>query len=191
MKSVNFPDPELLEYATQRAEGLFGGNFSAYVLSLIERERSLAESRRTSHDLEDQIAEIIRPFGGKPADSQGKPFDFEVPSLHLLIEAKSIFPRGRTFEYRALSSLQKAALTPDVQHLALVVPDSVTSADKERFKTFLNAGIEKLQVLTIAEFRAFVETLHALYSDPDVVGIADAMERQEEINARLRARDQV
>jgi len=128
VKSVNFTDLELFDYAMGRATNLYGGNFSAYVIALIERDRSLGDSRKLYLDLEHRILDLIRPFGGQPLP-QNHSFDFEVPELNLLIEAKSRFPRRATdgvptpqfasegFHHRAggfgsLSSTRQSSLRP-------------------------------------------------------------------------------
>ena len=109
VKSVNFTDQVLLDYANQRADNLYGGNFSGYVTALIERDRSMAESRRTLHDLEARILRIIEPYGGR-LGQESDSFDFEIPKLEVVIEARSRFPRERHLEYQLLSSMQKIIL---------------------------------------------------------------------------------
>lgn len=40
VKSVNFIDESLFEFATRRSNDQFSGNFSSYILSLVRRDKS-------------------------------------------------------------------------------------------------------------------------------------------------------
>lgn len=110
IKSVNFTDPALYDYDSQRAANLYGGNFSGYGTSLIERDRSMSESRRTFHDFEARLLQIIGPYGGR-LGKQSDPFDFGVPKPDVIIEARSRFPGKRNLEYQLLSSSHKLSFT--------------------------------------------------------------------------------
>jgi hypothetical protein len=145
VKSVNFPDAALLDFANQRAEGLYGGNFSAYMIALVERDRALGESRRFLHDLEAGILEVIRPLGGR-ASAEGETFDFEIPRLGVIIVARSRFPRERHLEYQLLSAMQKIAVTSPNTRIVVVYPADIPEPEKDRFKQFEAAGIEGLRV---------------------------------------------
>ena len=45
IKSVNFTDKELLDYATKVSAAKFRGNFSRFVMSLIVQDKATAESK--------------------------------------------------------------------------------------------------------------------------------------------------
>ncbi len=183
VKSVNFTDLALFEYAMNRATNLYGGNFSAYVIALIERDRSLGDSRRVYLDLEHRILDLIRPHGGEtlPGDEA---FDFRVSALNLLIEAKSRFPRQREMEYQLLSSLQKAAITDPGVRIALVYPQDLADAEKERFRQLEAAGVEGLRVCDITEFERYLTAL----ADPSTVDLEESLREQQEADAKLRDR---
>lgn len=158
VKSVNFTDMALYDYASQRADNLYGGNFSGYVTALIERDRSMAESRRTLHDLESRILKIIEPYGGR-LGKETDPFDFEVPKLDVVIEARSRFPRERHLEYQLLSSMQKVAFTSPLTRIVVTFPTDIADAEKERFRQFETAGIENLRACDLAELERFLASL--------------------------------
>lgn len=183
VKSVNFTDLDVFDFAIRRAESLYGGNFSAYVLALIERDRSLGESRRLLHDLERQILELVKPYGGDVAEDSSGPYDFAVPSLNLLIEAHSRFPRERQLEYRLLNSLQKVSLTMPGKHIALVYPENLPLPERERFRQFESVGIEGLRVCDTAELKQFLSAL----ADPNVAELEASLRAQEQDDAALRA----
>jgi hypothetical protein len=181
VKSVNFTDHAVFEFATRRADNLFGGNFSAYVTALIERDRSSGESRRLLHDLEGQIMDIVAPFGGVVAASD-EAYDFAVPSLNLVIEAQSRFPRERQIEYRLLSAIQKVSLTTPGKRIALVFPENLSAAEKERFRQFETAGIEGLRVCDTAELKRFLAGL----ADPAAADLENALRVQDAATASLK-----
>ena len=158
VKSVNFTDQALFDYASQRADNLYGGNFSGYVTALIERDRSMGESRRTLHDLEAQILKIIEPYGGRLADGHD-PYDFEVPSLKLVIEARSRFPRERQLEYQLLSAMQKIAFAQPLTRIIVTYPPDISDAEKERFRQFETAGIENLRACDLNDLAKFLAAL--------------------------------
>lgn len=182
VKSVNFTDLDVFEFAIRRAESLYGGNFSAYVLALIERDRSLGESRRLLHDLEQQILELVKPYGGDVAEDASAPYDFSIPSLNLLVEAHSRFPRERQLEYRLLNSLQKVALTMPGKHIALVYPDNLSLPERERFRQFESVGIEGLRVCDTSELKQFLVAL----ADPNIAELEKNLRAQEQHDATLR-----
>jgi hypothetical protein len=170
VKSVNFTDQALYDYASQRADNLYGGNFSGYVTALIERDRSMAESRRTFHDLEAKILEIIEPYGGR-LGKESDPFDFEVPKLDVVIEARSRFPRERHLEYQLLSSMQKVSFTSPLTRVIVTYPTDLADAEKERFRQFETAGIENLRACDLAEMVKFLASL----VQPDTESLEDAL----------------
>jgi hypothetical protein len=181
VKSVNFTDLELFDYAMGRATNLYGGNFSAYVIALIERDRSLGDSRKLYLDLEHRILDLIRPFGGKPLP-QDRSFDFEIPDLNLLIEAKSRFPRERQMEYKLLSSLQRASISEPGVRIALVYPTELAEAEKERFRQLEAAGVEGLRVCDLAEFQRYLEAL----ADPSTEDLEQRLRSQQDDDEKLR-----
>lgn len=185
VKSVNFTDPAIHEFAMRRADNLYGGNFSAYVMALIERDRSLGESRRLLHDLESQIMDIVEPFGGV-ASAASDPYDFAVPSLNLVIEAQSRFPRERQIEYRLLSAIQKVALTTPGKRIALVFPENLGAAEKERFRQFETAGIEGLRACDTAELKRFLAAL----ADPSAAELEKSLRVQETGGETLKTKTQ-
>lgn len=158
VKSVNFTDQALYDFAMQRADNLYGGNFSGYVTALIERDRSMAESRRTLHDLEAQILKIIEPYGGR-LGKESDPFDFEIPNLRVVIEARSRFPRERHLEYQLLSAMQKIAFASPLTKIVLTYPADLSAAEKERFRQFETAGIENLRACDLEEMSKFLAAL--------------------------------
>lgn len=170
VKSVNFTDLALYDYASQRADNLYGGNFSGYVTALIERDRSMAESRRTFHDLEDKILQIIESYGGR-LGKESDPFDFEVPKLDVVIAARSRFPRERHLEYQLLSSMQKVAFTSPLTRIVVTFPTDLADAEKERFRQFETAGIENLRACDLAELGRFLASL----AQPDTEALEDAL----------------
>ena len=173
VKSVNFTDLSLFDFACERAENLYGGNFSAYVMALIERDRSLSEARRSEHDLESLIHGVIREHGGEVAQ-QGDPFDFKIPSLRLVIEARSRFPREKQLEYQLLSAMQRVAVQFPDWRMALVVPDDLAAQEKERFHQFEGAGIEALKVCDLSGLRKYVAAL----ADPRTTQLEAALQNQ-------------
>jgi hypothetical protein len=183
VKSVNFTDVSLFNFANDRAQNLYGGNFSAYAIALIERDRSLSEARRTEHDLESLILDIIRPHGGDIARS-GDLFDFKVPSLRLVIEVRSRFPRDKPLEYKLLSTMQRIAIQMPDYRLALVIPDDLAPQEKERFLQFEAAGIEALKVCDIESLRKFVEAL----ADPRAEQLEKALLAQTSTSSESWAR---
>lgn len=183
VKSVNFTDLDLFDYAMSRATNLYGGNFSAYVIALIERDRSLGDSRRVYLDLEHRILNLIRPHGGETLP-ENEAFDFRVSPLKLLIEAKSRFPRQREREYQLLSSLQKAAITEPGVRIALVYPQDLADAEKERFRQLEAAGVEGLRVCDITEFERYLAAL----ADPSTEDLQERLQAQQEADAKLRER---
>jgi hypothetical protein len=158
VKSVNFLDATLLEFANHRAEHLYGGNFSAYVIALVERDRALGESRRFLHDLEAAIIDLIKPHGGRPA-TEGEPYDFEIRRLRMVIVARSRFPRERHLEYQLLSSMQKLAITSQETRIVIVHPADLTDPEKERFRLLETAGIEKMWVIDLSQLEEFLTRL--------------------------------
>jgi len=158
VKSVNFLDATLLKFANQRAEHLYGGNFSAYVIALVERDRALGESRRFLHDLEAAIIDVIKPHGGRPA-TEGEPYDFEIPRLRMVIVARSRFPRERHLEYQLLSAMQKLAVTSPETRIVIVHPADLTEPEKERFRLLETAGIEKMCVIDLEQLEEFLTRL--------------------------------
>jgi hypothetical protein len=174
VKSVNFTDQALYDYASQRADNLYGGNFSGYVTALIERDRSMAESRRTLHDLESRILQIIEPYGGR-LGRETDPFDFEIPKLDLVIEARSRFPRERHLEYQLLNSMQKVAFTSPLTRIVVTFPPDIADAEKERFRQFETAGIENLCACDLAGLEQFLASL----AGSDAEALEDALLDQE------------
>ena len=174
VKSVNFTDQALYDYAAQRAENLYGGNFSGYVTALIERDRAMADSRRTLHDLEARILRIIEPYGGR-LGQESDPFDFEIPDLKVVIEARSRFPRERHLEYQLLNSMQKIAFTSPLTRIVLAYPPDLADAEKERFRQFESAGIENLRTCDLTEMERFLAAL----GQPGTAALEDALLDQE------------
>ncbi len=173
VKSVNFTDLTLFDFANDRAQNLYGGNFSAYAMALIESDRSMSEARRSEHDLESLILEVIRPHGGEIARASDI-FDFKVPSLRLVIEAHSRFPRDKSLEYKLLGKMQRIAMQMPDYRMALVIPDNLAPQEKERFLQFETAGIEALKVCDIESLRKFVEAL----ADPRAEQLEKALQAQ-------------
>jgi hypothetical protein len=184
VKSVNFTDQVLLDFANQRADNLYGGNFSGYVTALIERDRSMAESRRTLHDLEAQILRIIEPYGGQ-LGQEADAFDFEVPSLQVVIEARSRFPRERHLEYQLLSAMQKISFTSPLTKIVVTYPPDIADAEKERFRQFETAGIENLRTCDLTELTRFLASL----AQPDTEALEDALLDQEETDPAPKFQD--
>lgn len=174
VKSVNFADQALYDFAMQRADNLYGGNFTGYVTALIERDRSMAESRRTLHDLEARILKIIEPYGGR-LGNEGDPFDFEVRDLQVVIEARSRFPRERHLEYQLLNAMQKVAFTSPLTRIVVTFPTDLAEPEKERFRQFETAGIENLRACDLDELKKFLESL----ADPATEELEDALLDQE------------
>jgi hypothetical protein len=174
VKSVNFTDQALYDFASQRADNLYGGNFSGYVTALIERDRSMAESRRTLHDLEAQILKIIEPYGGR-LGQESDAFDFEVPSLQVVIEARSRFPRERHLEYQLLSAMQKISFISPLTKIIVTYPPEIADAEKERFRQFETAGIENLRTCDLNEMAKFLAAL----AQPGVDELEEALLDQE------------
>lgn len=184
VKSVNFTDHALWEYASQRADNLYGGNFSGYVTALIERDRSMAESRRTLHDLEAQILRIIEPYGGQ-LGQEGDAFDFEIPELQVVIEARSRFPRERHLEYQLLNAMQKIAFTSPLTRIIVTYPPDLADAEKERFRQFETAGIENLRACDLTEMTRFLASL----AQPGTEALEDALLDQEETDPAPKFQD--
>ena len=177
---MNFTDQALLDYANQRADNLYGGNFSGYVTALIERDRSMAESRRTLHDLEFKILRIIEPYGGR-LGQEGDAFDFEIPTLSVVIEARSRFPRERHLEYQLLSSMQKISFLSPNTRIIVTYPPDIADAEKERFKQFETAGIENLRACDLNEMEKFLASL----AQPGTEALENALLDQENaVNSR-------
>jgi hypothetical protein len=187
VKSVNFTDQALFEFASQRADNIYGGNFSGYVTALIERDRSMAETRRTLHDLEAQILKIIEPYGGRLGKDSGA-FDFEVPSLNVVIEARSRFPRERHLEYQLLNSMQKIAFNSPLTRIVLTYPPDLAEAEKERFRQFESAGIENFRTCDLTEMELFLASL----DQPGTVALEEALLDQEStdpvVGGRIKSR---
>lgn len=158
IKSVNFTDQGLFDYAQERAESMYGGNFSAYVATLIQRERSEGESRRKIVDLEAQVSAIIAEFGGVEP-SRRDAGDFHVPNAKLVIEVKSRFPRGRGQEYSTILQLNKIASFYQDHKLALVFPSDLTPQEEARFRQLETAGIEGFRVCRVDELEAYIKAL--------------------------------
>ena len=178
VKSVNFTDQALYDFASQRADNLYGGNFSGYVTALIERDRSMAESRRTVHDLESKILQLIEPHGGR-LGGKDDPFDFEVPKLDLVIEARSRFPRERHLEYQLLNAMQKVAFTSPLTRIVVTYPSDLADPEKERFRQFETAGIENLRACDLDEMKVYLASL----ADPATEDLEDALLDQENTKA--------
>jgi hypothetical protein len=174
VKSVNFMDQVLLDYANQRADNLYGGNFSAYITALIERDRSLAESRRTLHDLEARILRIIEPYGGR-LGQESDSFDFEIPNLDVVIQARSRFPRERHLEYQLLSAMQKITFLAPHTRIIVTYPPDIADAEKDRFRQFETAGIENLRACDLTEMERFIASL----AQPDAEALENALLDQE------------
>lgn len=174
VKSVNFMDQALLDYANQRADNLYGGNFSGYITALIERDRSLAESRRTLHDLEARILRIIEPYGGR-LGQESDLFDFEIPKLGVVIQARSRFPRERHLEYQLLNAMQKISFTSPLTRIIVTYPPDITDTEKDRFRQFETAGIENLRACDLTEMEMFVESL----DHPEAEALENALLGQE------------
>lgn len=177
-------DQDLYDYAGRRADSLYGGNFSAYVIGLIERDRSLTESRRAFHDLESKVLQIIEPYGGRLAKSNAA-CDFEIPKLDVVIEACSRFPRERPLEYRLLSGLQKVALRSPNTRLVVVFPSEVTKPEKERFRQLETAGIENLRVCDLSELDKYLSSL----AQAGTEALEDALLDQEKTSIRAKAQN--
>ena len=184
VKSVNFTDQALYDYASQRADNLYGGNFSGYVTALIERDRSMAEARRTLHDLEAQILKIIEPYGGR-LGQESDAFDFEVPSLKVVIEARSRFPRERHLEYQLLSAMQKIAFVSPLTRIVVTYPSDLADAEKDRFRQFETAGIENLRACDLAEMERFLASL----ARPEAEALEDALLDQEDTDPATSSND--
>lgn len=184
VKSVNFADQALYDFAMQRADNLYGGNFTGYVTALIERDRSMAESRRTLHDLEARILKIIEPYGGRLAE-EGDPFDFEVRDLQVVIEARSRFPRERHLEYQLLNAMQKVAFSSPLTRIVVTFPPDLAEPEKERFRQFETAGIENLRACDLDELKKFLESL----ADPATEDLEDALLDQENNGALQQTPD--
>lgn len=184
VKSVNFADQALYDFAMQRADNLYGGNFTGYVTALIERDRSMAESRRTLHDLEARILKIIEPYGGRLAE-EGDPFDFEVRDLQVVIEARSRFPRERHLEYQLLNAMQKVAFTSPLTRIVVTFPPDLAEPEKERFRQFETAGIENLRACDLDELKKFLESL----ADPATEDLEDVLLDQENNGAPQQTPD--
>jgi len=160
IKSVNFMDQALCDYATLRADTLYGGNFSGYINALVERDRATAESRRALPDLESRILQIIARYGGTLA-RETDPFAFEIQHLYVAIKAVSRFPRERPLEYQLLSALHKIAQYVQYRHIIVTYPADAPAADKERFRQLASAGIDRLKVFDLGELELFLADLAA------------------------------
>lgn len=171
VKSVNFTDQALFDFAIERAENVWGGNFSAYVINLIERDRNLGEATRAAQELEEYILLRIQPFGGKPSLRGGTAWDFEVPSLNLLIDVKSRFPRARQQEYAIISQYQRALLLNPGQRIIVIHPSNLPGPEKERFRQLESAGIEGLRVIPADDLAIFLDELkHSMPSGTEGPG---------------------
>lgn len=158
IKSVSFADPDLLVFANKKADHLFGGNFSAYVVGLIQRDQEGAQARQSGPDLEARAFYLLQPYGAAMAKSP-QSFDFEVGSLRLVVEVRAKFPRDKVLEYALIGLLHRAAKERPGFHVALVFPDDLLPQEKERFLQLQGAGIEGLKVCDFSEFAKFVKAL--------------------------------
>lgn len=156
VKSVNFVDASLFEFATKRADEQYGGNFSSYILALVERDKSLPERLRVTSNFEDFLYSIISRFAGQAVDPDAG-YDYAVPDLNIVVQAKSRFPKERKLEYAMLGSLQNAAARNPDKECILVYPDSLAQQEKERFSEISALGLSTLKVLGTSEFMALLE----------------------------------
>ncbi len=157
VKSVNFTDTSLFEFATKRADAQYGGNFSSYILALVERDRSLPEAQRVSSIFEDSLHSlIITRFAGQ-ATASDTGYDYALPKLGVVVQAKTRFPKERKLEYAMLGSLQNAATCNPDKEVILVYPDDLAPQEKERFSEITALGLPALKVLGTSEFKAFLE----------------------------------
>jgi hypothetical protein len=135
----------------------------------------MAESRRTLHDLEAQILRIIEPYGGR-LGQESDAFDFEIPELQVVIEARSRFPRERHLEYQLLSAMQKISFTSPLTRIIVTYPPDLADAEKDRFRQFETAGIENLRACDLTEMARFLASL----AQPGTEALEDALLNQEE-----------
>lgn len=156
VKSVNFTDPALFEFATKRADAQYGGNFSCYILALIERDKSQPWIERVTSIFEDNLHSLITRFKGQAMTSDTG-YDYAVPDLNIVVQAKSRFPKERKLEYAMLGSLQSAAARNPDKECILVYPDNLAPQEKERFSEISALGLSTLKVLGTSEFKAFLE----------------------------------
>ncbi|MFZ9938522.1 MAG: hypothetical protein ACO3JG_15900, partial [Luteolibacter sp.] len=124
--------------------------------------------------LESRILKIIEPYGGR-LGKETDPFDFEVPDLDLVIEARSRFPRERHLEYQLLSSLQKVAFGSPLTRIVVTFPTEIAEAEKDRFRQFETAGIENLRACDLAELERYLASL----DHPDTEALEEALLDQE------------
>ena len=155
MKSVNFTDPALFEFATKRADAQHGGNFSCYILALIERDKSQPWTERVTSIFEDNLHSLITRFKGQAMTSDFG-YDYAVPELGLVVQAKSRFPKERKLEYAMLRSLQNAAARNPGKEVILVYPDNLAPQEKERFSEVTALGLPSLKVLGTSDFKVFL-----------------------------------
>ena len=160
VKSVNFMDQQLCDYACMRAAALYGGNFSGYINDLVERDRATVESRRAAPDFESKILEIIGRHGGV-LSRQNDPFGFEISTLQVAIKAVSRFPRERPLEYQLLSDLHRCTTYPQYLQIILTYPSGAPAADKDRFRQIKSAGIDRLRVYDLIEMEQALDQLAA------------------------------
>lgn len=156
VKSVNFLDASLFEFASKRADEQYGGNFSSYILALVERDKSLPETLRVTSNFEDCLYSIISRFEGQAVDPDTG-YDYAVPDLNIVVQAKSRFPKERKLEYAMLGSLQNAAARNPDKECILVYPDNLAPQEKERFNEISALGLSTLKVLGTSEFKALLE----------------------------------
>lgn len=156
VKSINFTDQALFEFATKRADEQYGGNFSCYMLALIERDKSLPETHRVTSIFEDSLHSIVSRFAGQ-AVNPDTGYDYAVPDLNIVVQAKSRFPKERKLEYAMLGSLQNAAARNPDKVCILVYPDTLAPQEKERFSEISALGLPTLKVLGTSDFKAFLE----------------------------------
>ena len=175
VKSVNFTDDDLYKFACRRSDNLYGGNFSAYVTELIDRDRSGNETRRSSHDLESRIFSLIEPYGGTHGPKDGL-YDFEISNLDVVIEVQSRFPREKQLEYKLLNALQKISFNSPLTKIVVALPNSLPGPEKERFRQFETCGIENLRVCNLNELEVFLASL----IQPDTETLENALLDQEE-----------
>lgn len=155
VKSVNFTDAALFDFATKRADAQYGGNFSSYILALIERDRSQPEALRATSPFEDSLRSTISGFAGQ-AMAANAGYDYAIPHLNVLVQAKHRFPKERKLEYAMLGSLQNAATSNPGKDVILVYPDNLPPQEKERFSEVTALGNPALKALGASELKVFL-----------------------------------
>ena len=160
VKSVNFTDQSLLDFASQRTDSLHGGNFSSYITALIERDQSMNWNFDSPHDFEDQILGIIKPYGGRPSmftDVSG----FEIPKINTVIEVRCRFPREKQMEYQLLNRLYRIAMSrfhSRSTSIILVYPQTLAGSEKEKFRQIGAAGFQGLIVCDPVEMEEYIKS---------------------------------